>query len=111
MELCTQIGRAMFVEVSSRRYERGSTIVTSNLPFDGWASVSGSERLTGALLERLTHHLHILEMNRESYRLRQSKQRVRRSAASAGAWQRSSVVEQGTIIPLVWGSNPSATTN
>ena len=50
-------------------------IVTSNLPFDEWTSVFGSERLTGALLDRLTHHVHILEMNGESYRLRTSKHR------------------------------------
>ena len=52
--------------------------MTSNLPFDEWTSVFGSERLTGALLDRLTHHVHILEMNGESYRLAQSKRRVRR---------------------------------
>jgi DNA replication protein DnaC len=61
----------------SQRYERGSTLVTSNLPFDEWTSVFGSERLTGALLDRLTHHVSILEMNGESYRLKQSKQRQR----------------------------------
>jgi IstB-like ATP binding protein len=53
--------------VFSQRYERASTIVTSNLPFDEWTSVFGSERLTGALLDRLTHHVHILEMNGDSY--------------------------------------------
>jgi DNA replication protein DnaC len=58
-------------------YERGSTIVTSNLPFDEWTGVFGSERLTGALLDRLTHHVQILEMNGDSYRLKQSKQRQR----------------------------------
>ena len=62
-------GELLF-ETFSRRYERGSIIVTSNLPFDEWTSVFGSERLTGALLDRLTHHVHILEMNGESYRLR-----------------------------------------
>jgi DNA replication protein DnaC len=51
--------------------------VTSNLPFDEWTEVLGSERLTGALLDRLTHHVHILEMNGESYRLAQSKRRRR----------------------------------
>ena len=66
-------------EVFSQRYERGATIVTSNLPFDEWTSVFGSERLTGALLDRLTHHVHILEMNGESYRLAQSRRRSRRS--------------------------------
>ena len=62
----------------SQRYERGSMIVTSNLPFDEWTGVFESERLTGALLDRLTHHVHILEMNGDSYRLKQSKQRQRR---------------------------------
>ena len=46
--------------------------MTSNLPFEEWPSVFRSERLTGALLDRLTHHVHILEMNGDSYRLRQS---------------------------------------
>ena len=50
-------------------------LVTSNLPFDEWTSLFGSERLTGALLDRLTHHVHILEMNGESYRLRASRRR------------------------------------
>jgi hypothetical protein len=45
------------------------------LPFEDWTSVFGSERLTGALLDRLTHHVHILEMNGDSYRLKQSKSR------------------------------------
>jgi DNA replication protein DnaC len=71
-------GAELLFEVFSQRYERGSTIVTSNLPFDEWTSVFGSERLTGALLDRLTHHVHILEMNGDSYRLAQSKGRARR---------------------------------
>ena len=61
----------------SQRYERGSTIVTSNLPFEDWTSVLASERLTGALLDRLTHHVHILTMNGDSYRLKQSAGRRR----------------------------------
>ena len=66
-------GAELLFETFSQRYERGSTIVTSNLPFDEWTSVFGSERLTGALLDRLTHHVHILEMNGESYRLKNSQ--------------------------------------
>ena len=62
-------------EVFSQRYERGSTLLTSNLPFDEWTEMFGSERLTGALLDRLTHHVHILEMNGESFRLNQSRKR------------------------------------
>jgi hypothetical protein len=52
-----------------------STLVTSNLPFAEWTEVLGSERLTGALLDRLTHDVHILEMNGESYRLKNSKKK------------------------------------
>ena len=63
-------GAELLFEVFSQRYERGSTLVTSNLPFDEWTSVFGSERLTGALLDRLTHHVHILEMNGDSYQAR-----------------------------------------
>ena len=72
-------GAELLFEVFSQRYERGSTLVTSNLPFDEWTSVFGSERLTGALLDRLTHHVHILEMNGDSYRLAHSKRRSRRN--------------------------------
>jgi DNA replication protein DnaC len=84
-------GAELLFEVFSQRYERGATIVTSNLPFDEWTSVFGSERLTGALLDRLTHHVHILEMNGDSYRLKQSKKRQSRGpsapqpASSTGA--------------------------
>ncbi len=66
-------GAELLFEVFSQRYERGSTIVTSNLPFDEWIGIFGSERLTGALLDRLTHHVHILEMNCESFRLKHSR--------------------------------------
>ena len=66
-------GAELLFEVFSQRYERTSTMVTSNLPFSEWTETLGSERLTGALLDRLTHHVHILEMNGESYRLKESK--------------------------------------
>jgi DNA replication protein DnaC len=69
----SKTGAELLFEVFSQRYERGSTLVTSNLPFQEWTEVLGSERLTGALLDRLTHHVHILEMNGESYRLKESK--------------------------------------
>jgi len=77
----SQTGAELLFEVFSQRYERGSTLVTSNLPFDEWTSVFASERLTGALLDRLTHHVHILEMNGESYRLKHSKQRQHTATA------------------------------
>lgn len=79
----TAVGSELLFEVLSRRYERGSTLVTSNLPFDEWTSVFGSERLTGALLDRLTHHVHILEMNGDSYRLATSQKRAKKRVTLA----------------------------
>jgi DNA replication protein DnaC len=71
----SKTGAELLFEVFSRRYERSATLVTSNLPFNEWTEAFGSERLTGALLDRLTHHVHILEMNGDSYRLKDSKRR------------------------------------
>jgi DNA replication protein DnaC len=79
----SQTGAELLFEVFSQRHERGSTIVSSNLPFDEWTSVFGNQRLTGALLDRLTHHVHILEMNGESYRLKQSRARRRKEPQPA----------------------------
>ena len=73
----SKLGAELLFEVVSRAYERTSLIVTTNLPFENWTEVMGSERLTGALLDRLTHRVHILEANGESYRLRQSRQRLK----------------------------------
>ena len=71
----SKTGAELLFELISQRYERGATLITSNLPFDEWTETFGSERLTGALLDRLTHHVNILEMNGDSYRLAQSRGR------------------------------------
>lgn len=71
-------GAELLFEVVSRAYERQSLIVTTNLPFENWTEVLGSERLTGALLDRLTHRVHILEANGQSYRLAESRRRLKR---------------------------------
>ena len=73
--LTKQLAAKLLFETFSQRYERASTLVTSNLPFEEWTEVFGSERLTGALLDRITHHVHILEMNGDSYRLKQSRRK------------------------------------
>jgi DNA replication protein DnaC len=65
----SKTGVELLFELISQRYERGATLITSNLPFDEWTETLGSERLTGALLDRITHHVNILEMNGDSYRL------------------------------------------
>lgn len=70
----SSIGAQLLFQFCSSRYERGSIMITTNLDFSEWTSVFGEEKLTAALLDRLTHKCHILQMNGESFRLRQSLQ-------------------------------------
>jgi DNA replication protein DnaC len=65
-------GAQLFFQAVAQSYERQSLIMTTNLDFSQWPQVFGSEQLTGALLDRLTHHAHILTMNGESFRFRES---------------------------------------
>jgi len=74
----SKTGAELLFELISQRYERGATIITLNLPFDEWTGTFGEERLTGALLDRLTHNVHILEMNDQSHRLAQSRSKRKR---------------------------------
>lgn len=89
-------GAELLFEVFSQRYERGSTVVTSNLPFEDWTQVLGSERLTGALLDRITHHVSILAMNGDSYRLKHSAGHRRRAHAGAEQNQATDIVDPDT---------------
>ena len=57
---------------------RRHLVLTTNLPFEHWTEVLGNERLTGALLDRITHRVHIIEANGESYRLRDARRRAKR---------------------------------
>lgn len=74
----SKAGAELLFDIIATAYERNSLIVTTNLPFENWTEVLGSERLTGAALDRLTHRCHILETKGESYRLKDAK-RSRRS--------------------------------
>jgi DNA replication protein DnaC len=71
----SKIGAELLFDVIGTAYERTSVIVATNLPFENWTEVLGSERLTGATLDRLTHRCHILETQGDSYRLREAKRR------------------------------------
>jgi DNA replication protein DnaC len=71
----SKLGSGLLFDVISTAYERTSVIVTTNLPFEQWTEVLGSERLTGAVLERLTHRCHILEATGESHRLKDARRR------------------------------------
>jgi DNA replication protein DnaC len=79
----SKTGAELLFEFFAERYERGSVLVTTNLPFDQWTEVLLSERLTGALLDRITHRVHILEMNGESYRFKESLRRHSRKTQNS----------------------------
>jgi DNA replication protein DnaC len=71
----SKVGSELLFEVISTAYERQSLVVTTNLPFEQWTEVLGSERLTGTVLDRLTHRCHILESTGENYRLQDARRR------------------------------------
>jgi DNA replication protein DnaC len=86
----SKIGAELLFDVISTAYERTSLMVTTNLPFESWTEVLGSERLTGATLDRLTHRCQIIETKGESYRLQDAKARVRKPKTSGSKGPRDS---------------------
>ena len=76
----SRAGAELLFQVFADRYERASLLVTSNLPFSEWNQVVQGERMTAALLDRLTHRCHVFPMNGESYRFRESRTNAKPTA-------------------------------
>lgn len=76
----SESGSQLFFQVISTSYERQSLMLTTNLELSQWTQVFGSQQLTGALLDRLTHHAHIFTMNGESYRFKETMKKKKRKS-------------------------------
>jgi DNA replication protein DnaC len=66
----SRTGAMLFFQVIARRYERASTVLTSNKGFDEWGEIFGDEVMAAALIDRLVHHCHIVNIRGNSYRMR-----------------------------------------
>nr|WP_284143002.1 ATP-binding protein [Caloranaerobacter azorensis] len=67
----------LFYEIISKRYEKGSVIITSNKSFDEWGNIFFDSILASAILDRIVHHCHLVLIKGESYRMKEQKERLK----------------------------------